>query len=476
MSLTFKDYFDSMPCYVTIQDRDLRVVEANRRFRKEFGDFKGRYCYQIYKNREEKCEVCPVERTFRDGHLHTSFEQVRNLEGQDIAVIVYTTALRDENGEIKAVMEMSTDITDLRHLEEQLRQGQQRYQLMFNEVPCYISIQDPDLRIVHANRQFTEDFGSFLGCKCYEIYKHRDEECIPCPVQETFRDGQVHRSEEVVTAKDGEPRNVLVYSAPLFGPDGKIKHVMEMSTNITPIRELQSQLEGIGLLISSVSHGIKGLLTGLDGGRYLINSGLKKNNNQRIEQGWEMVQRNIDRIRDMVLNILYYAKEREPNLEDVSAPDLAKEICDIVEARATEQNVTLVRDLDESAGKFQADPRALRALLINLIENSIDACRVDKKKDEHQVKVSLRSQPEHVEFEVSDNGIGMDQETREKAFSLFFSSKGAEGTGLGLFIAHKITKAHGGNIRLESELDKGTRFIVTLSRQPSIKPEEEAKN
>ena len=59
---------------------------------------------------------------------------------------------------------------------------------------------------------------------------------------------------------------------------------------------------------------------------------------------------------------------------------------------------------------------------------------------------------------------GMDQETKEKAFSLFFSSKGAEGTGLGLFIAHKITKSHGGTIDIQSDLGKGTRFIVKLPR------------
>ena len=102
-----------------------------------------------------------------------------------------------------------------------------------------------------------------------------------------------------------------------------------MSTNITPIRELQSQLESIGLLISSISHGIKGLLTGLDGGVYLVNSGLEKNNRGRIDKGWEMVQRNVDRIRDMVLNILYYAKERQPNWERVEVAALTRElICD----------------------------------------------------------------------------------------------------------------------------------------------------
>ena len=75
-----------------------------------------------------------------------------------------------------------------------------------------------------------------------------------------------------------------------------------------------------------------------------------------------------------------------------------------------------------------------------------------------------------MEFEVEDNGIGMDQETREKAFTLFFSSKGT-GTGLGLFIADKIAHAHGGSIELKSEPAAGSRFVVQLPREAPVAEE-----
>ena len=61
MELPYQQYFDAMPCYLTVQDRDFKVVTANRRFREAFGDYHGRYCYQVYKHRAEKCEVCLVE-------------------------------------------------------------------------------------------------------------------------------------------------------------------------------------------------------------------------------------------------------------------------------------------------------------------------------------------------------------------------------------------------------------------------------
>ena len=72
-------------------------------------------------------------------------------------------------------MEMSTDVTHIKRLEDQLRHSHQRYRDLFEEVPCYISIQDPELHVIEMNRAFREDFGSALGCKCYEVYKHRKE-------------------------------------------------------------------------------------------------------------------------------------------------------------------------------------------------------------------------------------------------------------------------------------------------------------
>jgi len=461
----YQQYFESMPCYLTVQDRNLKVITANLRFIEDFGDFEGRYCYQVYKNQPEKCEFCSVEKTFRDGHSRASEEHVRCLNGKEVSVLVNTTAIRDENNQIIAVMEMSTDITEIKALQKQFKESQDRYRMLFEEVPCFISIQNEELNIVNANRLHRETFGSYLGCKCYEVYKHRTEECIPCTVRQTFDDGEIHIHEEVVTSQHGENMNVLVHTAPIRDMKGKIVNVIEMTSDITQIRELQDQLSSTGLLISTISHGIKGLLNGLNGGIYLVNKGLEKENRARMEKGWEIVLRNVDRIKSMVLDILYYAKDREPNWEYISALDIVKEVLSVIENKANELGITLEEDFEENAGKFDADTNAMRALLVNLLENSIDACRVDKRKDEHTVVFSLRSTEDEIQFNIKDNGIGMDRETREKAFSLFFSSKGGEGTGLGLFIANKIANAHGGKILIESEVNMGSAFNISIPRR-----------
>lgn len=465
----YKNYFEMMPAYLTILDPDLRIVEANRRFRRDFGDFEGRYCFQINQHRSERCEHCPAERTFRDGLRHGIEEKFINHLGNEISLLIHTTPITNESGEITHVMKMATDITEIKLLQNQIRDSRERYRKLFEEVPCYISIQDSDLRIVDANRQLREDFGASPGDKCHQIYMHRTEACVPCIVKQTFEDGQVHQTEEVMTSPKGEQVNVLVYTAPVRNAEGQIKNVIEMSTNITQIRQLQSQLTSLGLIISSISHGIKGLLTSLDGGVYLVNTGLAKNDRARFEQGWKMVERNITRIRTMVLDLLYYAKDRVPELEKTSAPALAEEVCEVMRGKATELGIDFNCEFDRKAGEFDVDPKAVRSLLINLVENAIDACRVDKKKNAHQVSMGLKSYPEYIEFDVEDNGIGMDQEIRERAFSLFFSSKRGSGTGLGLFISNKIAQAHGGEIKIDSELNKGTRMIVKLPRKPPAK-------
>lgn len=471
----YKNYFEMMPAYLTILDPDLRIVEANRRFRRDFGDFEGRYCFQINQHRSERCEHCPAESTFRDGLRHGIEEKFINRLGNEIFLLIYTTPITNEAGEITHVMKMATDITEIKLLQNQIRDSRERYRQLFEEVPCYISIQDSDLRIVEANRRLREDFGTSPGEKCYQTYMHQTEACVPCIVKQTFGDGQVHQSEEVMTSQKGDQVNVLVYTAPVRNAEGQIKNVIEMSTNITQIRQLQSQLTSLGLVIGSISHGIKGLLTSLDGGVYLVNTGLAKSDRARFEQGWKMVERNITRIRRMVLDLLYYAKDRVPELEKTSVLAVAEEVCEVMRGKAAEMGIEFNCALDRKAGEFDVDPQAVRSLLINLVENAIDACRVDKKKNAHQVRIGLKSYPEYIEFDVEDNGIGMDQEIRERAFSLFFSSKRGSGTGLGLFISNKIAQAHGGGIKIDSELNKGTRMIVKLPRKVPVSGNEATK-
>jgi signal transduction histidine kinase len=244
---------------------------------------------------------------------------------------------------------------------------------------------------------------------------------------------------------------------------------MEMSTNITQIRQLQDQLSSLGMLIGSISHGIKGLLTGLDGGMYRVESGFEKEDQERIKEGWEIVKHMVSRIRNMSLDLLYYAKERDLQWERTDVLTFANDVALTVEPKALGHNIEFVRDFDVSAGEFEVDAGVLSSALTNILENALEACIEDNSKKSREIIFGVRQDKDNIIFDVSDNGIGMDEETREKMFTLFYSSKGREGTGLGLFISNQIIEQHEGTIQVNSTPGEGSRFTV---RMPKILPEE----
>lgn len=469
----YRGYWEEMPCYLSVHDRQLRIIDGNRRFREDFGDRIGEYCYRVYKGRDEVCPACPVEATFADGVSHGSEQILSTVGGRQLPVMVHTTPIRDDSGEVVAVMEQHTDISEVKRLQTELVLSQRRLAQLFEEVPCFITVQGPDRVIQHANRRFRETFGDGVGDHCYRVYKHREEQCLTCPMLETYHDGEIREYEGVVRSRDDREVHVLVTTAPVRGADGAIEAVIEMGVDITQMRHLQSQLTSIGLLVGSISHGIKGLLTGLDGGIYLVNSGFAKDQPERVRKGWDMVQRNVDRIRSMVLDILYYAKDRELTPATIDVAEMLADLRQGLERKAEDANVRLEIEVYPGAGSFEGDPQAIRAALVNFLENSVDACRADRDKDSHTVRLAARRTEPWMVFEIVDNGIGMDRETREKIFSLFFSSKGIKGTGLGLYIANRIVDKHGGTISVESEPLRGSRFLirVPLAARPSTRPD-----
>ena len=243
---------------------------------------------------------------------------------------------------------------------------------------------------------------------------------------------------------------------------------MELATNITQVRKLQDHLSSLGLLMSSISHAVKGMLTALDGGLYLIQSGLKKNEPIRIQEGIDAAKLTAERIRNAVLDILYYAKERELKQEDTLVSSLIHDVFQIIEPRMKNLPIAYACDIEPCLGNIEVDRTALRTALVNILENAVEACVEDSGKPSHRIDFRARANGGQVLFEVIDDGIGMDQQTQEKLFSLFFSSKGQKGTGLGLFIAQRVIQQHQGYVSVISSPGKGTTVSVLIPIKPDI--------
>lgn len=454
--------FDEVPCYISIQDREFRVLEANRRIIEDFGDPISGKCFNLYKGRADRCSECPVAKTFADGEDHTSEETLFDRRGLPHRVIVNTRPLRDHNENIVAVMELFTDITVQKELEYRLHDSLNRFHNLFDVVPCFISVQDRDFRMIEANRRFKESFGGHLGGHCYEIYKKRRERCVECPVAQTFEDGRMHSTEEVVVDRENRELHVVVHTAPVRDSEGRITAVMEVSDDITEIHALQNKLASLGGLIAGIAHSIKNVLEGLRGGIYIGNLGFRDNQMEDVKKGWEMVERNVDRLSAMIMDMLYYAKDRPPRQLPVSLSAVAREVVDLYLPRAGQFSVKLEADLWEDANVL-GEPKDIHALLANLIGNGLDACLSDPTEGKpHRVALRVFREANEAVIEVADTGLGMDAETSSKLFTMFFSTKGAFGTGLGLMVCRKVATEHGGSIAVKSAPGEGSTFVVRL--------------
>ncbi len=229
------------------------------------------------------------------------------------------------------------------------------------------------------------------------------------------------------------------------------------------------RLAAVGQTVAGLAHAIKNITGGLAGGAFVLEKGIELDNKKYLSQGWEMVKNNTDRIKHMALDLLNYAKEREPNHQLCNPNKVLREILELMLPRAEEYGIRLVLETDDTLPAVWLDAEQIHRCLLNLVTNAIDAC-AEIGSEQREGEVVLRSSlggDGSVGYEISDNGCGMDEETQAKVFQRFFSTKGSRGTGLGLMISKKIIDEHGGTIGLQSEQHKGTRFTIRL---PGTRP------
>lgn len=464
---TYKDLFEKVPCYLTVISRDYRVVRANQAFKDEFGDQVGKECFSSFKGLRATCRNCPVDKTFRDGAPHRSEEVWRvGRDGKKVYVVVHTAPIFDADGKVAEVLEMSVDVTRQEKLHRELRKKEEQFRNLFENVPCYLTVIDRYYRIAFYNKFFARDFGDSWGKNCFEIYKNRDSRCDNCPVEKTFADGSSHVSEEV-WSRGGQDVFVVINTSPITDEEGKIVAVMEMCTNVTELKMLQGELAVLGETVAGMSHSVKNVLSGLEGGVYVVDSGLDKGRDDRVRTGWDMVKRNVEKVSHLVKDILYASKERVPEYEKCDPAALLADVCDLFRAKAASQGITLMCDFDGISGTAVLDPSGVHNAVANLVSNAIAACPPSTEGKMHHVTLCGRMTDTLLVIEVTDDGVGMPEEVQQNLFRKFYSTKGAKGTGLGLVVTRKVVEEHGGTIDVKSGRGQGTTFSIRIPVHPS---------
>ena len=224
------------------------------------------------------------------------------------------------------------------------------------------------------------------------------------------------------------------------------------------------RLAAMGQTIATLSHHVKNILQGIRGGSYLIEEGLKATDFDVVGRGWRIVEKNQERISNLVMDMLTFSKDREPELVLADLNETVSDVVELVVPKARDAGVELVWQPKADLPDFHFDAELLHRAILNVVSNAVDAC---EKREGGRVQVEI----EHaignrlVQIIVSDNGEGIAAEDRERIFSMFESKKGSRGTGLGLPVSQKILREHGGELTVESELGVGSRFILALPAQ-----------
>ncbi|MEW6359403.1 MAG: ATP-binding protein [Planctomycetota bacterium] len=473
-SLLRSELFDHIPLNIAVIDRSHNIVDANTEFREYFGEWRDLKCYEAYKGASVPCPDCEAMKVFEDGKTRVFEEMGRDARGYAAHYVTHAVAVLGPNGAITHVVKLSENVTDIRN-------QQREYQILFERVPCYVAILDRDFRIIRANEKLRETFGVCRGRFCYEVYKKTDRPCEDCPAAMTFADGQEHTSSKVGIDKEGKETHYIVTTSPLSRSKEGCSHVVEILTDITQMKELEHEkleaerLAAVGQTVAGLAHSVKNMLMGVEGGMYMVTSGVAKGRQERIAEGAGMLQRNIEKLSSLVRDFLSFARGRKPHVEMLDPNTLVDEIIGLYAETAKTLGVKLAAGPQQPLAKAPMDHDGIHTCLTNLVSNAIDACRMSSKPG---CDVILAAREEHgvLIFEVSDNGCGMDYDVKKRVFTTFFTTKGAEGTGLGLLTTRKIAQEHGGKISVESAPGEGSVFRIELPRDrlPQLNDSEEA--
>jgi signal transduction histidine kinase len=343
------------------------------------------------------------------------------------------------------------------------------FKMVIDLLPIYVTVQDQNLRYIFVNQTFRNDFGDVIGQHCHHVVKGSQERCQHCPVQKTLTDKKVHTGEETIRLPDGNLQQVVLYTTPILDVMGNVTAVIELATNIQIIKEMYKELIFLGQSMAFLSHDIKNILEGLQGGVYVVDEALGDNDMELAEKGWHCIKRNIAEITRVTQNILYSAKERKPRLQKSSPAKLAREAVDLFQTKVGSLGIQLISSLNPEVPKVKVDVVSMSRLLNNLIWNAIEACSNDLQKRRHTVVVRADFyDTRHFMFEVEDDADGIDPQILDSMFNQFFSTKGAAGTGLGLVVVDRIVRSHGGKIEILTKSGKGTLFRIIFALATTI--------
>jgi PAS domain S-box-containing protein len=472
----YQTLFEKVPCYVAVLNRDRRVIKANEMFRRTFGEPRGDFCYKLFKGLRTECEDCPAAKTFVDGRSHTSRHVGQTRDGTETHYVVSTAPLLQGEGETTHVIEMALDVTEMTALEAQLQHAHVFRQALVENALEAVVVIDEAQRVVLMNKAAEElwsaDRQTLIGHKAPRAM-------VPAALrrQRATTGATVKLPDTTITNLAGETVPVQLAGMTIFS-EGRYLGGAVKALDLRATKELEREkltaerLAAVGQTVAGLAHGIKNVLMGLEGGMYAFQSGMSKGDDERMLQGWQMLEENINRITTFVKEFLEFARGRTPTVHLIDPNEVAAKVVNLFKDKAEMAGIRLAFEPQAEVPPAFMDEEGIHACLVNLVSNALDACETSDKPDP-EVTVRTHDHGGSLVLEVADTGTGIDYEIRKKVFTTFFSTKGSgKGTGLGLLTTRKIVQQHGGKVSFESTAGMGSVFRLEFPHDRLPRPRE----
>ena len=478
----YQKLFESAPCYITVQDRDFRLLRYNREFAEQFDPHSGDYCYQVYKGRSERCEVCPVLKTFEDGRSHHSEEEGVNRDGTKSYWMVRTSPVKNKQGEVVAAMEMSLDVTAMKHLESEVEKSEEKYRIIFTTIPNPVFVLDQStLNILDCNDNVTA------------VYGYRQEEVLMTSFLNFFGPGERKQYSSRMTTstaldrvkhygKDGQVIfvNIRVSSTEYLGEGVFLVTISDITERLLTEQQLiqASKMATLGEMSTGVAHELNQPLSVIKtAGSFLNKKVLKgqKIDDETMKTLTGEINGQVDRASKIINHMREFGRKSDVVREKVQLNETLKRALEIFRQQLKLREIEVVMDLQPDLPSVMADSNRLEQVFINLLINARDAIEakwwgnVDPKDNAKKIFLKTRAKDGMAVVEIEDTGTGISTAIIDKIFEPFFTTKQVgKGTGLGLSISYGIVRDYDGSISVKSREDKGSSFIVQFPISGSI--------